>query len=142
MNKKPLLAVLIVVFVMALTFFIRISGTGSSISSELELDNQDDNPVSSQPNNPEDNPPLPSRISQAQLSEHSAPEDCWVVYKNKVYDITSWIPNHPGGANKITPHCGTLNFEAAFTQKHGTSKASMLMQVGTFMGDFDVVGNA
>ena len=141
MNKKPFLAVLIVIFVMALTFFIRISGTDNSELSELN--NQDNNPESSQSNNPEDNPPiLPGTILSAEFVTHNSESDCWVIYKNKVYDVTSWLPNHPGGADKISPHCGTGGFEQAFTQKHGTSKANLLMQVGTFIGDFDVVGSA
>eukprot|EP00250_Pteridium_aquilinum_P004280 c14504_g1_i1 orf=313-1734(+) len=34
--------------------------------------------------------------SQEVLS-HSVPEDCWLIIHGKVYDVTSWIPHHPGG---------------------------------------------
>lgn len=29
---------------------------------------------------------------------HSKPEDCWLIIHGKIYDVTSWIPHHPGGA--------------------------------------------
>jgi cytochrome b involved in lipid metabolism len=81
-------------------------------------------------------------ISESDLSAHNSREDCWVAYKGKVYDITSWLPKHPGTAERIMPYCGTSSeFEQAFTAKHGTTKAAMLMKVGVFMGDFEKVGN-
>lgn len=37
-------------------------------------------------------------ISLAEVHRHgSDAEKCWVVKGSKVYDITDWIPNHPGG---------------------------------------------
>ena len=72
------------------------------------------------------------------LAKHNTKEDCWVVYKNKVYDVTSWIPNHPGGESAIARTCGTTDFEGAFERKHGTSKASMFMKVTTYKGDFAI----
>jgi fatty acid desaturase/cytochrome b involved in lipid metabolism len=32
------------------------------------------------------------------VSRHNTPADCWLVIWGKVYDVTSWIPNHPGGS--------------------------------------------
>jgi len=39
--------------------------------------------------------------SWEELSTHSREDDCWVAVDGKVYDVTSWIPKHPGGANLI-----------------------------------------
>src|SRR3989338_871842 len=76
-----------------------------------------------------------------EINKHNKLEDCWVVYKSRVYDITSWLPKHPGTAQVILPNCGTAEeFEKAFTQKHGTAKASLLMKVGVLMGDFEDKG--
>jgi cytochrome b involved in lipid metabolism len=81
-------------------------------------------------------------ISLVELGKHDSLEDCWISYDEKVYDITSYLPRHPGSAGKILPFCGTLDeFKTAFEKKHGTSKVKLLMTVGTFIGDFDVVGN-
>lgn len=32
-----------------------------------------------------------------QVQKHNKKNDAWVIYKNNVYDITDWIPKHPGG---------------------------------------------
>lgn len=31
------------------------------------------------------------------VKKHNKVNDAWVVYDNEVFDITNWIPNHPGG---------------------------------------------
>lgn len=83
-------------------------------------------------------PPIaePSGISLSELAVHNERADCWVGYKGKVYDITDFVPKHPGGASKIMPYCGTASeFEKAFTKQHGTSQVGELVKEGTLMGD-------
>ena len=29
--------------------------------------------------------------------EHNSASDCWIIINKKVYNVTSWIPRHPGG---------------------------------------------
>ena len=41
----------------------------------------------------------------ADVSMHSTADDCWLVIHGKVYDVTTWIPQHPGG-NAILEGCG------------------------------------
>lgn len=41
-----------------------------------------------------------------ELSTHNSKEDCWVAVDGKVYDVTSWIPKHPGGVDMITLSAG------------------------------------
>lgn len=36
--------------------------------------------------------------TQAEVAQHSSRDDCWVIISGKVYDVTSYIPRHPGGA--------------------------------------------
>lgn len=134
MNKKVLAGIGILVVILVLVFFIKSAPGGELIIDE---------------NNKQVNLPLeevsgeddPNTISTSELSKHNSKDDCWIVYKNKVYDITSYISRHPGGENKIVRNCGDpVKFEEDFTNKHGTSKASLLMNVGTFIGDFDIIG--
>jgi fatty acid desaturase len=37
-------------------------------------------------------------VSWEEIKKHDKPHDCWVVYGGIVYDVTEFIPNHPGGA--------------------------------------------
>jgi len=32
-----------------------------------------------------------------ELSTHCTEQDCWVCIDGKIYDITKWLPDHPGG---------------------------------------------
>lgn len=40
--------------------------------------------------------------------------------------MTKFLPIHPGGVDKIAQFCGATDFEPAFTEQHGTSKADKL----------------
>ena len=74
-------------------------------------------------------------VSRAELSMHAVQANCWVAYKGVVYDITGWLPRHPGSAAAIAPYCGTAEeFTAAFGKQHGTSKEEKLKQEGTVEG--------
>lgn len=79
----------------------------------------------------------PVIISTEELATHNSADSCWVVYDNEVYDITDYVPKHPGGANQIIPHCGTSEeFVEAFTNQHGSSKVSKLKSVGVLQGTY------
>lgn len=41
-----------------------------------------------------------------ELSTHNTKDDCWVAVDGRVYDITSWIPKHPGGEDVLTLTAG------------------------------------
>lgn len=76
-------------------------------------------------------------VTRNELSLHNTQGDCWVGYDSKVYDLTSWLPIHPGSAAAIAPYCGTYEeFQSAFTQQHRHSKVNMLEeQVGIYKGE-------
>ena len=33
----------------------------------------------------------------ADVAQHSTPGDCWLIVRGKVYDVTGWAAQHPGG---------------------------------------------
>lgn len=41
-----------------------------------------------------------------QVAAHTRPDDCWLIVRGSVYDVTSYIPAHPGGRRNITDVCG------------------------------------
>ena len=52
-----------------------------------------------------DEVPASTAITAEVVAEHNTKDDCWTIVTDKVYDITSYIPNHPGGAI-ILSACG------------------------------------
>ncbi|EMG47333.1 Cytb5 Cytochrome b5 [Candida maltosa Xu316] len=47
-----------------------------------------------------------------EISKHKTHDDLWVVLNGKVYDITSYIDEHPGGEEVIIDVAGTDATEA------------------------------
>jgi len=52
------------------------------------------------------------------VSSHGDAKSCWSVISGNVYDLTSFITKHPGGADAILASCGK-DATAAFDMKHG-----------------------
>lgn len=60
-------------------------------------------------------------VTMEELQLHNdGSTDCWLSIRNKVYDVTEWIPIHPGGSATIAPHCGT-DATKSFIQQHRTT---------------------
>jgi monoamine oxidase len=38
-----------------------------------------------------------TKYTMNDVSQHNKKNDAWLVINNKVYDVTKWIPHHPGG---------------------------------------------
>ena len=49
--------------------------------------------------------PLPT-YSAAEVAGHAAKDDCWVVIRGKVYDLSLWLASHPGGPAVLLKHAG------------------------------------
>jgi len=62
----------------------------------------------------------------ADVAIHNTQADCWTVVFEKVYNITSYIRNHPGGASSISKICGK-DGTAIFDNKHGGSSSQALI---------------
>jgi len=134
--KKWNIAVLIILAVVVLAFFMRSNQANFSTGSDSNKGNTDFGELALETT--QDG----GGISNEELLKHNGENGCWVVYNGKVYDVTDYLTRHPGGKNKISQNCGTkTQFEEQFTNQHGTSKVSLLMNVATFIGDFDVIGN-
>lgn len=67
---------------------------------------------------PEPAPTKPSGYTLAQVAEHATKESCWTTINGSVYDITSYIPRHPGGERNIMKVCGK-DGTSLFEGQHG-----------------------
>ncbi|KAI9836274.1 MAG: hypothetical protein M1819_001611 [Sarea resinae] len=45
-------------------------------------------------------------VGYASIAKHDTPESCWVVLYDTVYDVTDFLPNHPGGSKIILQLAG------------------------------------
>jgi isopentenyl diphosphate isomerase/L-lactate dehydrogenase-like FMN-dependent dehydrogenase/predicted heme/steroid binding protein len=49
---------------------------------------------------------MQSLIDILSVSKHTSPDSCWVVLYGKVYDVTEFLPSHPGGSKIILQLAG------------------------------------
>ncbi len=63
----------------------------------------------------------PGTYTMAQVAQHATTSSCWTVVNDKVYDVTAWVSQHPGGPDPIGSLCGH-DGTSAFTNEHGTER--------------------
>ncbi|XP_052185861.1 cytochrome b5 [Diospyros lotus] len=51
-------------------------------------------------------PILTKLISMQEASLHNSKDDCWIVIDGKVYDVSSYLDEHPGGDDVILAATG------------------------------------
>lgn len=74
-------------------------------------------------------------ITREELAQHSTARDCWVGYEGVVYDLTSWLAVHPGGAAAIAPYCGTVEeFTEAYKAQHNRRDSTRISNRGDEQG--------
>ena len=56
------------------------------------------------------------------VAAHSTALSCWSAVNGGVYDLTSWIGNHPGGEQAILSICGKDGSSAFNTQHDGQKR--------------------
>ncbi|KAH6803551.1 cytochrome B5 isoform B [Perilla frutescens var. frutescens] len=72
----------------------------------------------------------------AEVSEHNSNKDCWIVIAGKVYDVTKFLEDHPGGDDVIISTTGkdaTDDFEDV-----GHSASAKAMMEEFYVGEIDV----
>lgn len=42
-----------------------------------------------------------------QVSKHNKNNDIWIIYRNKVVDVTAFLSEHPGGPEVLLEHAGS-----------------------------------
>ena len=60
----------------------------------------------------------PASYTLAQVATHNSAASCWAAISGSVYDLTTWINQHPGGPDVIKALCGT-DATTAYNNQHG-----------------------
>lgn len=76
------------------------------------------------------------KYSWKEVQQHRTPEDAWVVYNNKVYDVSNWH-EHPGGAVIFT-HAGD-DMTDIFAAFHAGGSHNMMAKF--YIGDLIAESN-
>ncbi|KAJ5467958.1 hypothetical protein N7475_005710 [Penicillium sp. IBT 31633x] len=46
------------------------------------------------------------KLTGAKVAEHNSKDSCWVIVHGKAYDVTEFLPEHPGGQKIILKYAG------------------------------------
>ena len=54
--------------------------------------------------------PVPTNVyDAADIKKHNNARDCWIVVEGKVYDVTDFLKDHPGGPAVILKYAGRVH---------------------------------
>jgi len=75
-------------------------------------------------------------VDAEELSRHATEEDLWIVIDGYVYDITSFVAQHPGGVQTLVKYAGKDGSKAFHALPHSVAASKILKayQLGKFEG--------
>ncbi|KAH9179655.1 cytochrome b5 [Lactarius sanguifluus] len=79
-------------------------------------------------------------VSLNELRQHTTKENIWVLLNGKVYDVTKFIDEHPGGDEVILSEAGKDATEAFEDVGHSDEARALLP--GFLVGEFEKGPNA
>ncbi|GAW80245.1 cytochrome b5-like Heme/Steroid binding domain containing protein [Plasmodium gonderi] len=72
-------------------------------------------------------------FTREEVAKHNTKKDAWVIYKNKVYDITYYLLYHPGGEDILLEQAGNDVTDYVF-QYHPWVNVERIIE-HTYLGD-------
>lgn len=134
---KKIVAISLAIFAVAVIIFLAVglySGQNkNTLSANQSFSANNSNAASSAVSTD------PKTYTTSEVATHNTAKDCWLIIDQKVYNITSYFGQHPGGNETMTPYCGkeaTKAFETkdkSRAQDHSNRAWSMLDPY--FVGD-------
>ncbi|KFK40765.1 hypothetical protein AALP_AA2G038000 [Arabis alpina] len=67
----------------------------------------------------------PKSYSKSEVALHNKRHDCWIIIKDRVYDVTSYVEEHPGG-DAILDHAGDDSTDGFYGPQHATRVFDMI----------------
>jgi cytochrome b involved in lipid metabolism len=118
---KKLIDIFIIIYV-GLVCFVLIGGFWQKKHAKPTSMTQQSQPQQ-ETAQPETTVPTPqssiTSFSTREVAPHNNAANCWIVIENKVYDVSPFLREHPGGISMVMPYCGKDATEA-FNSKGGT----------------------
>ncbi|KAK7338109.1 hypothetical protein VNO77_18708 [Canavalia gladiata] len=77
----------------------------------------------------------PKTFTFKDVAKHNRKKDCWIIVRGKVYDVTPFLEDHPGGDEALlssTEKDATVDFEDV-----GHSDSAIEMMEQYFVGEVD-----
>ncbi|XP_051552049.1 cytochrome b5-like [Myxocyprinus asiaticus] len=74
--------------------------------------------------------------SREEVQAHNMSEDTWLIIHDKIYDITKFMEEHPGGEEVLLEQAGTDATESFEDVGHSTDAREMLQQY--YIGELQV----
>ena len=74
-------------------------------------------------------------ISLAEASKHKSEKDCWLIIHGKVYDVTAFLDEHPGGYDIVVAASGKDGTEDYEEIGHSTTATEMLADY--YIGEYE-----
>ncbi|MEN9405665.1 MAG: hypothetical protein RLY47_624 [Candidatus Parcubacteria bacterium] len=71
--------------------------------------------------------PVTGTYTGADVALHASDASCWSIVNGSVYDLTAYIPKHPGGASKIRHICGEDGSSEFDGQHEGESRPENIL---------------
>ncbi|OCH96393.1 hypothetical protein OBBRIDRAFT_237224 [Obba rivulosa] len=74
--------------------------------------------------------------SLKEVAKHNTQSSCWVIIKSKVYDVTDFLHEHPGGAQIILRHAGR-DATTVYEPIHPPDALDKSLSLDKHLGDLD-----
>ncbi len=106
MEKEKIIVILVLVAILFIGggWYLLNSKNTNQSTSDISTDSSTTLPTSNQNTN-NNSGKKGDTYTMDEIKTHNSSTDCWLVINNNVYNVTSFIPKHPGGKD-ILKGCG------------------------------------
>lgn len=116
------LGLVLIIGIGAFVYWQKQEAMEEQLTEQAIKDSQNQQPTGEQGN-----------VTASAIAEHNNATSCWSSINGNVYDLTAWIPKHPGGPQAILQLCG-IDGSAKFNKQHGGAALQAQVLAGFKIG--------